>query len=99
MQLEPDITIPCDMILISGNAVVNESSLTGTYSAYELNKWQLLMKNTTGESIPIPKSPLPPEKEHGFDPDHHSKHMLFNGTELLQVKAMKNTPVRILYYY
>jgi cation-transporting ATPase 13A3/4/5 len=65
--LEANAPVPCDCILLNGNVVVNESSLTG-------------------ESIPVMKSPLPKEEDDIFDPEHHGKYALFNGTTILQVK-------------
>ncbi|XP_012635697.2 putative cation-transporting ATPase 13A5 [Microcebus murinus] len=71
--------LPCDAVLIDGNCVVNESMLTG-------------------ESIPVTKTPLPqtentmPWKSHSLE--DYRKHVLFCGTEVIQVKPSGQGPVR-----
>nr|XP_033814866.1 probable cation-transporting ATPase 13A4 isoform X3 [Geotrypetes seraphini] len=71
--------LPCDTILLSGTCVVNESTLTG-------------------ESIPVFKIPLPrvddtiPWKiQTGED---YKKHVLFCGTEVIQIKPSGHGPVK-----
>nr|XP_033814173.1 probable cation-transporting ATPase 13A4 isoform X2 [Geotrypetes seraphini] len=71
--------LPCDTILLSGTCVVNESTLTG-------------------ESIPVFKIPLPrvddavPWKiQTGED---YKKHILFCGTEVIQIKPSSHGPVK-----
>jgi magnesium-transporting ATPase (P-type) len=76
--IEAGVPVPCDCILLTGNVVVNESSLTG-------------------ESIPVLKSPLPKDEDDLFDPEHHGKYALFNGTTILQVKpGLSQGPVLAL---
>ncbi|XP_069328874.1 probable cation-transporting ATPase 13A5 [Eulemur rufifrons] len=71
--------LPCDAVLIDGNCVVNESMLTG-------------------ESVPVTKTPLPqtestmPWKSHSLE--DYRKHVLFCGTEVIQVKPSGQGPVR-----
>uniref|UniRef100_A0A8C8VWN0 Cation-transporting ATPase n=1 Tax=Peromyscus maniculatus bairdii TaxID=230844 RepID=A0A8C8VWN0_PERMB len=73
------ISLPCDAVLIDGNCVVNEGMLTG-------------------ESIPVTKTPLPhtentmPWKTHSLE--DYRKHVLFCGTEVIQVKPSGQGPVR-----
>ncbi|XP_030071542.1 probable cation-transporting ATPase 13A4 [Microcaecilia unicolor] len=71
--------LPCDTILLSGTCVVNEGTLTG-------------------ESIPVFKIPLPrvdnaiPWKiQTGED---YKKHILFCGTEVIQIKTSGHGPVK-----
>ncbi|XP_077610491.1 putative cation-transporting ATPase 13A5 [Crocuta crocuta] len=72
-------SLPCDAILIDGSCVVNEGMLTG-------------------ESIPVTKTPLPHTentvawKSHGME--DYRKHVLFCGTEVIQVKPSGQGPVR-----
>ncbi|ELK31573.1 Putative cation-transporting ATPase 13A5, partial [Myotis davidii] len=72
-------SLPCDAILIDGSCVVNEGMLTG-------------------ESIPVTKMPLPhmentmPWKSHSSE--DYRKHVLFCGTEVIQVKPTEQGPVR-----
>ncbi|KAM5292237.1 putative cation-transporting ATPase 13A5 [Ctenodactylus gundi] len=73
------LSLPCDAILIDGSCVVNEGMLTG-------------------ESIPVTKTPLPrtentmPWKSHSLE--DYRKHVLFCGTEVIQVKPSGQGPVR-----
>ncbi|XP_002758221.4 putative cation-transporting ATPase 13A5 [Callithrix jacchus] len=72
-------SLPCDAVLIDGHCVVNEGMLTG-------------------ESIPVTKTPLPqmentaPWKCHSLE--DYRKHVLFCGTEVIQVKPSGQGPVR-----
>ncbi|XP_034846625.1 probable cation-transporting ATPase 13A5 [Mirounga leonina] len=72
-------SLPCDAILIDGSCVVNEGMLTG-------------------ESIPVMKTPLPHVdntiawKSHSLE--DYRKHVLFCGTEVIQVKPSGKGPVR-----
>uniref|UniRef100_A0A8C3CNT9 Cation-transporting ATPase n=1 Tax=Cairina moschata TaxID=8855 RepID=A0A8C3CNT9_CAIMO len=73
------LSLPCDAILIDGSCVVNEGMLTG-------------------ESIPVTKTPLPltespmPWKTHSME--DYRRHVLFCGTEVIQVKLTGRGPVR-----
>ncbi|XP_007946209.1 probable cation-transporting ATPase 13A5 [Orycteropus afer afer] len=73
------LSLPCDAVLIDGNCVVNEGMLTG-------------------ESIPVTKTPLPqlentmPWKCHSLE--DYRRHVLFCGTEVIQVKPSGTGPVR-----
>ncbi|EHB13961.1 Putative cation-transporting ATPase 13A5 [Heterocephalus glaber] len=73
------LSLPCDAVLIDGSCVVNEGMLTG-------------------ESIPVTKTPLPhventmPWKSHSLE--DYRKHVLFCGTEVIQVKPSGQGPVR-----
>uniref|UniRef100_A0A8D1N155 Cation-transporting ATPase n=1 Tax=Sus scrofa TaxID=9823 RepID=A0A8D1N155_PIG len=72
-------SLPCDAVLIDGSCVVNEGMLTG-------------------ESIPVTKTPLPHTenttswKSHSLE--DYRKHVLFCGTEVIQVKPTGQGPVR-----
>uniref|UniRef100_G3TGK7 Cation-transporting ATPase n=1 Tax=Loxodonta africana TaxID=9785 RepID=G3TGK7_LOXAF len=73
------LSLPCDAVLINGNCVVNEGMLTG-------------------ESIPVTKTPLP-QSENTMSWKSHSledyrRHVLFCGTEVIQVKPSGQGPVR-----
>ncbi|XP_039706576.1 putative cation-transporting ATPase 13A5 [Pteropus medius] len=73
------LSLPCDAVLIDGSCVVNEGMLTG-------------------ESIPVTKTPLPhtdttmPWKSHSSE--DYRKHVLFCGTEVIQVKPSGQGPVK-----
>ncbi|XP_004603054.2 probable cation-transporting ATPase 13A5 [Sorex araneus] len=79
LVLPGKLSLPCDAILIDGSCVVNEGMLTG-------------------ESIPVTKTPLPHEdntagwKCHSLE--DYRKHVLFCGTEVIQVKPSGQGPVR-----
>ncbi|XP_042811226.1 probable cation-transporting ATPase 13A5 isoform X5 [Panthera leo] len=72
-------SLPCDAILIDGSCVVTEGMLTG-------------------ESVPVTKTPLPHTentvawKSHSLE--DYRKHVLFCGTEVIQVKPSGQGPVR-----
>ncbi|KAG8445133.1 hypothetical protein GDO86_010049, partial [Hymenochirus boettgeri] len=71
--------LPCDALLINGGCIVNESMLTG-------------------ESIPVTKTPLPntkssePWKVHSVH--DYKRHILFCGTQVIQIKASNQSPVK-----
>ncbi|KAM9089924.1 LOW QUALITY PROTEIN: putative cation-transporting ATPase 13A5 [Megaptera novaeangliae] len=73
------LSLPCDAVLIDGSCVVNEGMLTG-------------------ESISVTKTPLPHTenttawKSHSLE--RYRKHVLFCGTEVIQVKPSGQGPVR-----
>ncbi|XP_036099133.1 probable cation-transporting ATPase 13A5 [Molossus molossus] len=77
--LPEKLSLPCDAVLIDGKCVVNEGMLTG-------------------ESIPVTKMPLPhmentmPWKSHSLE--DYRKHILFCGTEVIQVQPSGQGPVR-----
>lgn len=68
--LENNMKAPCDMLLISGEAVINESMLTG-------------------ESTPIPKFPIEINPEAFFEYNTQKRHIIFEGTTVLQLKCIK----------
>ncbi len=67
--LENNIKLPCDVLLISGEAIINESMLTG-------------------ESTPIPKYAIEINPEEIFDFNRQKRHIIFEGTKVLQLKTM-----------
>ncbi|XP_004675469.1 PREDICTED: probable cation-transporting ATPase 13A5 [Condylura cristata] len=79
LTLPGKLSLPCDAILIDGSCVVNEGMLTG-------------------ESIPVTKTPLPHMdnttswKSHSLE--DYRKHVLFCGTEVIQVKPSGQGSVR-----
>ncbi|XP_060054480.1 probable cation-transporting ATPase 13A5 isoform X2 [Erinaceus europaeus] len=79
LVLPGKLSLPCDAILIDGSCVVNEGMLTG-------------------ESIPVTKTPLPDTENTMTWKTHSSedyrKHVLFCGTEVIQIKPSGNGPVR-----
>ncbi|XP_054556429.1 probable cation-transporting ATPase 13A5 isoform X2 [Talpa occidentalis] len=79
LTLPGKLSLPCDAILIDGSCVVNEGMLTG-------------------ESIPVTKTPLPHMENTSSWKSHsledYRKHILFCGTEVIQVKPSGQGPVR-----
>uniref|UniRef100_A0A663DQ97 ATPase 13A5 n=1 Tax=Aquila chrysaetos chrysaetos TaxID=223781 RepID=A0A663DQ97_AQUCH len=73
------LSLPCDAVLIDGTCIVDEGMLTG-------------------ESIPVTKTPLPlvespmPWKTHSME--DYRRHVLFCGTEVIQVKPTGRGPAR-----
>lgn len=71
----------CDAILISGLCIVNESMLTG-------------------ESVPVTKTPVPNPCGYGethnllFNPQEHSRHVLFCGTKVIQTRYYESQTVK-----
>ena len=66
--LENNMKLPCDVLLISGEAIINESMLTG-------------------ESTPIPKFPIDISPDTLFDHETNRRHIIFEGTNILQLKT------------
>ncbi|KAE8603788.1 hypothetical protein XENTR_v10014466 [Xenopus tropicalis] len=79
LVIKRNTLLPCDALLFKGGCIVNESMLTG-------------------ESIPVTKTPLPntdntePWKVHSVH--DYKRHVLFCGTQVIQVKASYNSPVK-----
>ncbi|GFR84790.1 cation-transporting ATPase [Elysia marginata] len=74
----------CDAVLITGTCIVNESMLTG-------------------ESVPVTKTTLPnpvaastghSDSEPDLDLKHHSRHVLFCGTHVIQTRFYGNQKVK-----
>lgn len=68
VEIRADTTVPCDLLLVQGQCVVNESALTG-------------------ESVPVAKVTIPHAESDTFHLDvHGAKHVLFNGTGIVQIR-------------
>ncbi|XP_028650762.1 probable cation-transporting ATPase 13A4 [Erpetoichthys calabaricus] len=71
--------LSCDAILLSGSCIINESMLTG-------------------ESVPVTKSALPQESASGpwkdSSPEDYKRHVLYCGTQVIQIKAASGTAVQ-----
>jgi cation-transporting ATPase 13A3/4/5 len=68
VEVRAQTNVPCDLLLIQGQCVLNEASLTG-------------------ESVPVSKAPIPHRETETFHLDvHGAKHILFNGTSILQTR-------------
>ena len=66
--LDNNMKVPCDVLLMSGEAIINESMLTG-------------------EATPIPKFPIEINPEADFDYNLQKRHIIFEGTTVLQLKC------------
>uniref|UniRef100_A0A8C4L038 Cation-transporting ATPase n=1 Tax=Equus asinus asinus TaxID=83772 RepID=A0A8C4L038_EQUAS len=79
LTLPGKVSLPCDAVLIDGSCVVDEGMLTG-------------------ESTPVTKTPLPHTENTSAWKSHsledYRKHVLFCGTEVIQVKPSGQGPVR-----
>lgn len=68
VEIRADTTVPCDLLLVQGQCVINESALTG-------------------ESVPVAKVTIPHKENDIFHLDVHGpKHVLFNGTGVVQTR-------------
>ena len=85
IEILPDLKMPCDVILLSGKVVVDESMLTGNKIFYFL-KILIIFYYPQGESIPVIKNELPSQQEGEakFDRQSNSNNVLFSGTNVLQ---------------
>ncbi|EAR86811.2 E1-E2 ATPase family protein (macronuclear) [Tetrahymena thermophila SB210] len=72
--LQDKQVLPCDCILICGEALLNEVTLTG-------------------ESLPIPKYPLPSQNQKFSYSKNFNKYILYEGTEIFQSKKDQNQQV------
>ncbi|KAL4502210.1 hypothetical protein ABPG72_000445 [Tetrahymena utriculariae] len=72
--LQDKQVLPCDCILICGEALLNEVTLTG-------------------ESLPIPKYPLPSQNQKFSYSKNFNKYILYEGTEIFQSKQDNNQQV------
>jgi cation-transporting ATPase 13A3/4/5 len=61
LMVQPNTVVPCDCIMIRGDVMVNEASLTG-------------------ESVPVPKVPLPPNDQLY---ENSTSNTLFEGTKVV----------------
>ncbi|EDV19820.1 uncharacterized protein TRIADDRAFT_61737 [Trichoplax adhaerens] len=71
------IRMECDVVLISGNCVVNESSLTGESNPFL--KTELIEFGV--------------EADAAYNPNVHKQHTLFAGTQVLQARSLKDSHV------
>lgn len=71
IRLEPNSTLPCDCILLSGDVLMNECKLTGE----------------TVPIIKFPFASNKVNNIIGFDPNKNKSNVLFCGTEIMQVKG------------
>jgi len=80
IQLSDVSIMPCDVVLVSGSCVMNESMLTG-------------------ESVPVSKVPVSADDSF-FDIKEHSRHVLFSGTNVIQMRSAEDrrSPAKAVVY-
>jgi P-type E1-E2 ATPase len=85
--LPSELVAPGDLVVIEANQQL-PCDIILLQGSCVINEASL-----TGESIPVLKSPLPNDEDDIFDSEMHSKHVLFNGTSVMQVKAIGDQKV------
>ncbi|KAK3798586.1 hypothetical protein RRG08_031597 [Elysia crispata] len=76
----------CDAVLITGTCIVNESMLTGESVP--------VTKTTLPNPGPMSGSASPSDLEPDLDLKHHSRHVLFCGTHVIQTRFYGNQKVK-----
>lgn len=78
--------MPCDAILISGQALMNEATLTGESLP--------VMKNALpSENEYVHIKGMKDSQPLLYDPDEHGKFTLFSGTEVIQTRNFNNSRI------
>lgn len=86
-----DFVLPCDIVLLTGQCIVNESMLTGK----EIIKFIILITSFiiyTGESVPVTKTALSSSNQL-YNPTTHKRNTLFSGTHMIQSRYYGGEPV------
>lgn len=77
-----DFILPCDLVLLNGQCLVNESMLTGTFGIFN---FFFLFYYVLGESVPVIKTA--PHLSHDiYTTTSHKRHTLFSGTHMIQCR-------------
>ncbi|KAL3321032.1 hypothetical protein Ciccas_000270 [Cichlidogyrus casuarinus] len=92
IKIPPDgFTMHCDALLLTGNCIVNESSLTGesvpvTKTSFPVDEMRSKLKRLAPQEA----------KNQKFDLESASRNVLFSGTHVIQTRNFANEPVLAL---
>lgn len=76
VEIKPDMALPCDMLLLQGFVLVNESMLTG--ESVPVSKSSLPYVPDAASSLAL------------FDLDHNRGHTLYGGTNVVSTRSARN---------
>jgi cation-transporting ATPase 13A2 len=82
----------CDVLLLNGNVIVNESMLTG--ESVPVTKIPLSASRSL--SVSIPNDGHLDQSEVKLDIKEHSKHIIFGGTQVIQTRYYEHEKVKAL---